>query len=166
MEGLSAENLIATIKIIFAEYSILHRLMSDSGSNFVSEKFRSFCNSLNIEEAMSSSNHHQSNGQVKACIKFIKHTIKKCLDSGGDIHMALLQMRTTPLGQDLPSPATLLFNCLVCGIMPVIDRKPISVDNDDKYHKKLVHMQSKNDTNNDASQVFVSIPIGSTIAIH
>ena len=39
MEGLSEENLIATIKVIFAEYGILCRLMSDAGSNFVSEKF-------------------------------------------------------------------------------------------------------------------------------
>ena len=76
MEGLSAESLIATVKIIFAEYGIPHRLMLDAGSNFISEKFRSFCNSLNIEQAVSSSYHYQSNGQVEACIKFIKHTIK------------------------------------------------------------------------------------------
>ena len=63
-------------KIIFAEYGILHRLMSDAGSNFVSEKFRSFSNSLNIEQSVSSSYHHQSNGQVEACIKFIKCPIK------------------------------------------------------------------------------------------
>ena len=37
MEGLSAENLMATVKFIFAKYGILHRLMSDAGSNFVSE---------------------------------------------------------------------------------------------------------------------------------
>ena len=76
MEGLSAGSLIATIKVIFTEYGIPHRLMSDTGSYFVSGKFRSFCSTLNIEQAVSSSYHHQSNGQVKACIKFIKHTIK------------------------------------------------------------------------------------------
>ena len=42
MEGLSAESLITTVKVIYAEYGIPHRLMSDTGSNFVSEKFRSF----------------------------------------------------------------------------------------------------------------------------
>ena len=31
--------------------------------------------------------------------------------------------------------------------------------------KKLMHRQGKNDTNNDVSQVFVSIPIGSTVAV-
>ena len=76
IEGLSAGSLIATIKVIFTEYGILHRLMSDTGTNFVSEKFRCFCSSLNIKQAVLSLHHHQSNGQVKACIKFIKHTIK------------------------------------------------------------------------------------------
>ena len=79
--------------------------------------------------------------------------------------MASLQIRATPLGQGLPSPATLLFNCQVCGIMPVIDRKPVSVDDDKEHRKNLMHRQSKNDPNNDASQVFVSIPIGSTVAV-
>ena len=92
MEGLSAESLITTIKVTFVEYGIPHRLMSDASSNFVSEKFRSFCSSLNIEQAVSSFYHHQSNGQVEACIKFIKHTIKKCSDSNSDTHMVLQQI--------------------------------------------------------------------------
>ena len=79
--------------------------------------------------------------------------------------MALLQIRTTPLGQCLPSPATLLFNCLVHGIMPVIDRKLISIDNDDENQKNQMHRQGKNDQNNDTSEIFVSIPIGSTVAV-
>ena len=70
-----------------------------------------------------------------------------------------------PTGKGLPSPATLLFNHLVCGIMPVIDRGPIDGDNDDEYHSKLVHRQNKNDTNNDTSQVFASIPIGSSVVL-
>ena len=46
IKGLWAEHLIARVKIIFAEYSILHRLMPDACSNFISDKFKSFCNSL------------------------------------------------------------------------------------------------------------------------
>ena len=92
MQGLSAESLITKIKVIFAEYGILHRLISDAGSSFVSEKSRSFSSSLNSEQAVSSLYHHQSNGHVEACIKFIKHMIKKYSDSGSDTHMALLQI--------------------------------------------------------------------------
>ena len=73
--------------------------MSDAGTNFVSDKLRKFCSGLNIEQAVSSVYHHQSNGQVETYIKFIKLTLKKCADSGGDIHIALLQIHSTPLGQ-------------------------------------------------------------------
>ena len=149
IEGLAAESLIAAVKVIFAEYSTLHRLMSYAGGNFISEKLKYFCNSLNIKLVVLSLYHHQSNGQVDACIKFIKCTIKKCSESGGNIHMALLQIRTTPLGQGLPSPETLLFNHPVCSIMPLIDKKPINIDNDDKHHENITHKQGKNNQNND-----------------
>ena len=42
--------------------------MSDSEGNFVSDKFKTFCRSLNIEQAFLSLFHHQGNGQVEACI--------------------------------------------------------------------------------------------------
>ena len=57
--------------------------------------------------------------------------------------MALLQIHTTPLGQGLLSPATLMFGRPVCGIMPVVDCKPIGQDYDDKHHHKLVDRQQK-----------------------
>ena len=79
--------------------------------------------------------------------------------------MALLQIRTTPLGQGLPSLAMLLFNHLAHGIIPVLDRKPVSIDNDNEHHKKLMQEQGKNDPNNNTSQVFLSIPMGSTVAV-
>ena len=125
LEGLSAESLIAVIKVIFTEYGIPHKIMSDAGTNFVSDRFWKFCNSINVEQSVSLAYHHQSNGQVKACIKFVKCTLKKCTNSGGDINIALLQIHTTLLGQGLPNLATLMFNRQVCGIMPVLDWKPI-----------------------------------------
>ena len=79
MEGLSTENLTARAKIIFTEYGISHKIMSDAGTNFVSDKFKKFCSNLNIEQAVLSLYHHQSNGQVEACIKFIKCMFKNVL---------------------------------------------------------------------------------------
>ena len=68
LEGLLVESLITTIKVIFAEYGIPHKLMSDAGLNFVSDKILKFCNSINVEQAVSLAYHHQSNGQVKALL--------------------------------------------------------------------------------------------------
>ena len=42
MDALSTENLITATKIKFAEYGIPHKLMSDAGTNFISDKFRKF----------------------------------------------------------------------------------------------------------------------------
>ena len=137
--------------------------MSDASTNFVSDKFWKFCSSISVKQMISSTYHHQSNGQVKACIKFIKQTFKKWANSGEDINMALLQIHTTPLGQGLLSPATLMFNQQVCGIMPVLDWKSIGKDHDDKCHGKLIDRQYKN--NNDASPIFTSIPIGSAVVV-
>ena len=77
--------------------------------------------------------------------------------------MALLQIHTMPLGQGLLSPATLMFNRQVHGIMPVLDHKPIEQECDDDNHNKLVDRQQRN--NNDTSPVLAYIPIGSTVVI-
>ena len=58
--------------------------------------------------------------------------------------MALLQICSIPLGQGLLSPATLMLNRQIQGIMPVLDHKPIGKDNDDEHHSKLIHRQHKN----------------------
>ena len=77
--------------------------------------------------------------------------------------MALLQVCTTPLGQELPSLAMLMYNRLVHGIMPILDHKPLVEDCDDECHAKLTEGQQKN--NNDTSATFPCIPIGSAVAV-
>ena len=118
--------------------------------------FQQFCKSINVEQAVLLAYHHQINGQVEACIKFIKHTFKKCSNSG--------RHKCKPLGQGLPSPGTLLFNRQFCGIMPVLGCKPIAQECDDNHHKKLIDRQQKN--NNDTSPVFACFPIGSAVVVH
>ena len=103
-KGLSADSLILAFKIVFSEYRIPKQIMSDAGGNFISEKFKNFCNILNTAEAESSTYHHQSNRQVEVCIKFIKCTVKKCFNSRSNMHIALLQIRTTPLGAKPSQP--------------------------------------------------------------
>ena len=39
--------------------------MSDAGGNFISDKFKQFCKNQTTGQAVSSSYHHQSNGQVE-----------------------------------------------------------------------------------------------------
>ena len=83
LERLSADNLINTVKIIFTKYGIPQKIMSDMGTNFIADRFQQLCKSINVEQAISSAYHHQSNRQVEDCIKFIKCTFKIALIQAG-----------------------------------------------------------------------------------
>ena len=52
------------------------KIISDAGTNFMPEMFKDFCRKMNIPQTVKSSCHHQSDGQVEACIKIVKQTIK------------------------------------------------------------------------------------------
>ena len=71
--------------------------MTDTGGSFISDKFKKLYKNMNIEQATSSSYHHQSNGQIEGCIKVIKFTMKKCIETNEDIQIAFLQIRSTQL---------------------------------------------------------------------
>ena len=62
--------------------------MSNIDGNFVLEKFKEFHKKLNLEQAVSSSYHHQSNGHVEANIMFKKQKLKKCFKTNNDTYLA------------------------------------------------------------------------------
>ena len=43
IKDVSADSLIVTCKIMFLEYGLPKEIMSDSGGNFISDKFKAFC---------------------------------------------------------------------------------------------------------------------------
>ena len=128
----------------------------------ISDRFRKFCSRLNIKQAVSSAYHHQSNEQVKACIKFIKCTFKMCQFWWGYQHDSITNTYY-PTRPRLAEPGNAFVQLTVHSIMPVLDRKPIARDYDDEHHCRLTDRQHKN--NNDASPIFASIPIGSAVVV-
>ena len=78
-------------------------------------------------------------------------------------HIALLQIRSTSLGQGLPSPATLLIKCYIRGIMLILNRLEINTNKDDTHCKTLLERQLKADKNYDILRNNNPIPIGSTV---
>ena len=51
VEGISRDSLIKTCQI-FLEYGLPSKIVSDAGSNFVSEKFENFCKCLSMHPAV------------------------------------------------------------------------------------------------------------------
>ena len=54
-DSLSGDNLIRMVKIVFAEFGLPKKIVSDAGTNFIQDKFRQFCRQLNTEQAITSS---------------------------------------------------------------------------------------------------------------
>ena len=78
-DSVTGDDLINAVKIVFADFRFPKNTISDTDMNFTSKTFRQFCKLINLEQTITSSHHHWRNGQVEACIKVVKYTIKNAL---------------------------------------------------------------------------------------
>ena len=109
VKGFSKDNLPPKIcKILFSECGFPSKIISDMGTNPVSEKFKTFCRWLSICHTVGSLYNCQTNGQAEACIKFVMRTIKKYYETNNYLHLSLLQIRLALISPRLPSPVMLL----------------------------------------------------------
>ena len=81
--------------------------MSDKGSKFNSDEFKRLCQNLNVEQTVSQPYHHElmdswEHGPNSWSI------LSRCINTKLDVHMTLLQIRSTPLGPGLLSPTMLV----------------------------------------------------------
>ena len=121
MEWFIVDNLIKACKIIFSEYRLPNKRVSDAGTNFIPEDITG--------ELLQNCNWH-----IKACVKCMKRTMKDakliltyiCL-----YYMSLLKIGSTPIGPRLLSVATFLFNRSPRVLMQRFSRPPIMCDNDE-----------------------------------
>ena len=69
------------LEVIIYRYGIPQKLVSDNGKQFDSDEFKNFCNELGIVKSFSAVVHPQSNGQVEAVNKTLKHNLKAKLEN-------------------------------------------------------------------------------------
>ena len=69
--SLAADDLVKKTKMIFAEYGLPKRIISNAGMNFTSEMLKQFCEWMSVQQSVTSSYHHWSNSQVEAYVTFL-----------------------------------------------------------------------------------------------
>ena len=99
---------IRALKGIFSENGIPARMISDNGTHFTAGEFKQFAKKWGFEMVLSSPEYPQGHALIERHIQTVKKCMHKCDASGYDFDLALLVLRSTPLGTDLPSPAELL----------------------------------------------------------
>ena len=84
---------IAALKSIFSRHGILEVVRSDNGPQYASQEFSTFTESYGFRLVTSTPQYQQSNGQAERTVQTMKQMLKK----SGDMCMALLRYRSTPL---------------------------------------------------------------------
>ena len=67
INSLSVDNLAQMTKLIFAEYRLLKKTVSDTFTNFTAETFKRLLQEDEHQQTNTSTHHHQSNRQVDIC---------------------------------------------------------------------------------------------------
>ncbi|XP_037075849.1 uncharacterized protein K02A2.6-like, partial [Pollicipes pollicipes] len=118
----TSKAVINALKEIFAEYGIPDTIRSNNGPQYDCGSFACFMREWSIVHITSSPHFPESNGFIERTIQTLKQAMKKALESGSDVLMALLTLRTTPIDSHLPSPAEILQGRKVRGNLPMKTR--------------------------------------------
>lgn len=105
----SAEITIRKLRTLFATHGVPDQLVSDNGSGFASQEFRSFTQSNGIRHIFTSPYHPSSNGLAERAVQTFKHGVSKLTGSVENrIIQFLFKYRITPQTTTGLSPAELL----------------------------------------------------------
>ena len=118
----SSPNVIKHLKSMFARHGIPEVVISDNGPQYSSEQFVEFAEQYGFTHITSSPKYPQSNGAAERAVRTIKEMLTKNEIRGGDMYMAMLAYRSTPLENGL-SPAELLMNRKLRTTVPMISQE-------------------------------------------
>ena len=104
LESLTTSGVIQTLKRMIARYGIMDILVSDNGPQFASRQFAEFALAYNFTHSTSSPLRAQSNGLAERSIQTVKRLMYKCVETGEDLYLALLDLRNTPRDNLISSP--------------------------------------------------------------
>ena len=95
----------------------------------------------------------------------MKNVLQKCNESGQDPHLAMLCLRSTPLSDDLPSPAELLNGRVYQTSLPAVS-KPSSSNGDVKVKLQLRQDKQKAQYDKTAKQPLQPVFAEDRVRIH
>ena len=99
---------ITHLKSIFSRQGIPKEVISDKGPEFSSSSFSAFAQQWDFKHNPSRPRYPQSNGLIERTIQTVKKTLRKAFQSGDDMYLSILALRTTPSKGNNESPAYML----------------------------------------------------------
>ena len=100
---------IKELGMIFSEFGKPQVFRSDNGPCYSSQEFKFFMQNWLIDHRTSSPHYPQSNGLAESMVKVSKNLIEKAVRQNLPWNQLLLDYRCTPISNEIPSPAEILF---------------------------------------------------------
>lgn len=129
--------IIKHLNEIFSRLGFPKSIRADNGPQFVSNEFKEFCNTNNIELIQTPPYWPQANGEVENMNKSILKRLQIAHSNGSDYRIEaqkfLLMYNTTPHGTTGKSPSELLFGRNIRDKIPSIN--DLTLDNGDEEAK-------------------------------
>jgi len=117
----SANTIISALKPIFSKFGIPNYCVSDNVP-FNSSIFIQFSKDWNFKSITTSPNYPQSNGLAEKGVGIAKDFMRKCLETGQDLELYLLNYRSSPVAGLKYSPAEILQNRKLKTKLPVNEK--------------------------------------------
>ena len=101
---------ITKLRCLFATHGLPEHLVSDNGSNFTSDEFKTFLTQNGIKHTTTAPGHPATNGLAERYVGFIKKQLRKMSGSSleDNLYRILLSYRTTPHPATEEQPCALL----------------------------------------------------------
>ena len=113
---------------------------SDNGPHYNCHSFTEFAQQYGFKHVTNSPHFPSSNGFIELQVKTTKKTLKKAKATNNDPYLALMCLRSTPIGGKLPSPAELLLGRPIQDNLP---RRIQSSPNNDDITERLEYRQER-----------------------
>ena len=115
-----AQTIIGKLKAHCARHGIPDTVVSDNGPQYSCQAFARFCESWDITHLTSSPYTSKANGKEESAVKTCKQIMRKCIDSGSDPLLVILDHRNTPSQGLLSSPAQRLMSRRTKTLLPTV----------------------------------------------
>ena len=119
LDSTTSRVLVQEMKAVFVELGVPNVIVSDGGPQYTSAEFKDFIKQWQIEHTVSSPRNPKSNGMAERCVLTMKASLIKTMEEEGDMDLALLTYKTTPLSHGLPLPTELLNSRKYKTLLPI-----------------------------------------------
>ena len=163
LRNIRSATVISKMKSFFSRHGIPSEVISDNGSQYTSEEFKSFADTYGFTHTTISPKYPQSGGLHEKCVQTVKHILLKCNESGQDPYLALLQYRNTPISG--VSPAQALMNRKLSTIIPTSTQslKPELIDTEKFISQRETQQQRQKYYHDRTAKPLAELQDGETV---